>query len=142
MDERSIKPNRYLKQEVFNKIIFHLHLILVVLPLILFLVPLSWWSGRAAFQFWYMVAIFSIELLWGLLLYPKIKKLSLICPLTSVMQYNKGYFLEDVRNHGHSFIGELLEKLGIQQVSFKRVNLLMLFLAIILIFQYAVLKTI
>ena len=142
MFQKSSEEKVSRRKKVLKVIIFWLHFMLVALPLILFLVPLSQWPERAIFQFWYMVAVFGIESLWSLLIYQKIKKLSLVCPLTTLMQYHRGYQLEDVRNHDHSFIGELLEKMGIQQVNFKRVNLLMIFLTIIITLQYAVLKII
>lgn len=142
MFKKSGEAKVSLKKKALKAIIFWLHFILVGLPLILFLVPLSQWPERAIFQFWYMMVVFGIESLWGLLIYQKIKKLSLVCPLTSLMQYHRGYRLEDGRNHGHSFIGELLEKLGLPPVNFKRINLLMIFLALIIALQYTVLKII
>lgn len=137
-----IVNNRHQEPALRSKVIsilFWLHFIIVFLPILLFLVPLSLWAGRAVFQFWYMISILGIEAIWAIFLYPKIRKIGLICPLTSVMQYTRGYPISDVRNHHHSFIAELLEKYGVR-ANFKRVNIMMLLFSVIVILQYVFLK--
>ncbi len=47
-------------------------------------------------------------MVWGVVLIPYMKKYRLVCPLTTLMQFLRGYPVADKRNFDHSFIGEFL----------------------------------
>ena len=114
---------------------FWLHLVVVIPGVGLFFIPISLWQERVAVHFWYFASVFGIELLWSILLYPKLKKIDLICPLTTVMQSLRGYPLQDERNHNHSFIAELLKRMHIR-ANFQRVNFGMIVLFALVIYQF------
>ena len=63
------------------------------------------------------------------------KKFDIICPLTTVMQYWRGYPCKDKRNYSHSFIAELSQKLRIK-IHYKGVNIVLLITLIIVFIQY------
>ena len=102
----------------------------------LFFVPTSVWSGKVTFHFWYIVTIFAVQLLWGLLLYRIRKRLGTgVCPLTSLVQYLRGYPLTDPRNYDHAFIIEVCERLHIPLKPALLAKLLLLTIVIVTI-QY------
>ncbi len=115
-----------------SELIFWLHLPIVVLWFGLFAVPKSIWPGRVTFHFWFIVILLIIQFIWGFILR---KKLDMICPLTTLMQYWRGYYCSDKRNSGHSFIAELSSKLGIK-IHYKRVNIVLLITLIVVFIQY------
>ncbi len=113
------------------KIIFWFHLPIVLIWFGLFAVPLSLWPSRITFHFFYIVGIMSVQLLWALYLH----KVDIICPMTSWMQWLRGYQLNEKENYGHSFIAELFEILGIK-LSYKIVNYLLFVTLIVVTIQF------
>lgn len=116
-------------------IIFWLHLPIGIIWLFTFLIPLSLWPSRISFHFWYISLLLLAQLIWGIVLYPKTKKLDFICPLTTLMQSLRGYPIESKKNYSHSFIAELFERLKIK-VSFLWVDILLFITFITVSMQY------
>ena len=120
------------KNNFLAEIVFWLHLPMVILLFGLFFVPKSIWADKVVFHFWYFIGIIIVELVWAGLLY---KKLDIICPLTTLLQWLRGYPLKNKMNYGHSFIAELLEKIKIK-ISYNWVNIILIVSLIIVIVQY------
>ena len=112
-------------------ILFWLHLPIVLLWFGLFLFPLSIWPGRITFHFFYISGIMSVQLLWAFYLH----RFDIICPMTTLMQWMRGFSLKDEKNYGHSFIAELVERLGIN-LSYKIVNYLLFVTLIVVTIQF------
>ncbi len=131
-----MKSNQGGKRTFFTELLFWLHLPIVLLWFGLFFVPRFVWPSRVSFHFWFIVIIMLLQLLWGIFLYPKTKKIDFICPLTTWLQHLRGYEIKDQRNYNHSFIAELLERLHIK-ISFRGVNILLFLTLVIVVIQYA-----
>ncbi len=121
-----------MKHKLWSKILFWLHFPIVLFWFGLFLVPLSFWPGRITFHFWYIISIMFIQLLWSVLIF---KKIDIICPLTTWMQYLRGFPLKNKENYDHSYIAELLNRLHLR-ISYWLVNILLAVTLIIVIVQY------
>ena len=119
-------------RKFFIEIIFWLHLPLVIVWFGLFFIPKSIWLGKVAFHFWYIFSIMLIQFIWSLVVF---RKFDLICPLTTWMQYLRGFSLQDKNNYGHGYIAELLLRLRVK-VSFKFVSVLLIFTLIVVAVQY------
>ena len=117
------------------EVIFWSHLVIVLLWFGLFLIPTSFWQNKVTFHFWFIIIITTVQLLWGLALYRYTKKIDIICPLTSLMQWMRGFSLKTKENFGHSFIAEILERLGVK-VSYNTINILLLISIIVVSVQY------
>ncbi len=126
-----MKPKHYFASEF----LFWLHLPIIIIWFGLFLISKTIWPERIIFHFWYIMIIMIIQLVWGFILYPKIKKITFICPLTTWSQYLRGYSIKDRQNYAHSFIKELLEKLNIK-ISFKLINILLVITFVMVAIQY------
>ena len=105
-----------------DELVFWLHFPIIVLWFGLFLIPTYFWPGRVVFHFWFIFSIMFIQLIWGLFLR---RKFDIICPLTTLMQYLRGYSIKEKKNYGYSYIAELLERLGMK-ISYKFVNFILL----------------
>ena len=123
------------KNNFLINFIFWLHLPLVVFWFGAFVIPLSIFPDRIYFHFWFIALLLILQFIWGIILYPKTKKIDLICPLTTLMQSLRGYQIKDKKNYNHSFIAELLAKLKIN-LSFFLVNILLLITFLIVFLQY------
>lgn len=119
-------------KKLLIEMIFWLHFPIVALWFGLFVVPLSLWPQRITVHFWYIAGIMVIQLLWSVIVF---RKLDIICPLTTVMQSLRGYPLKHPQNDGHSFIAELLERLGVP-LSYRAVNILLVVTLILVTVQY------
>lgn len=94
-----------------GEILFWLHLPVVVMWVGLFFIPSSIWPGKITFHFWFIVCIFTSQLLWGLVLLPLRRRLGFgVCPLTTLTQYVRGYPVRDPRNYDHWFLDEMCER--------------------------------
>ena len=113
-------------------IVFWLHLPIVIIWFGAFAVPLSVWPERIVFHFWFIAGIMAIQLLWGVL---AVGKFDIICPITSYMQWLRGYPLTHKKSYGHSYIAELFNILGIK-MHYKWVNYLLLITLAIVCYQY------
>lgn len=123
----------YMKKTILTEIIFWLHLPIVVVWFGLFFVPKSAWPEKVFFHFWYIIGIMLVQYLWGILIF---RKTDIICPLTTLMQYLRGYSLKDKRNYSHSYIAELLEKMHITSITYRQINVILLITLIIVAVQY------
>ncbi len=124
-----------MNKKIIINIIWLLHLLIVLLFFGLFLIPKLLWNNVIKFHFWYLIIIIFIQIIWGLIIYNKTKKIDIICPLTTLMQKLRGYEIKDKKNYNHSYIAELLNKLKIK-VNYNIVSLL-IFISIIIVFiQY------
>lgn len=94
--------------------LYLLHLIVVILWFGLFLVPRSLWPGRIAFHFWFIFIFMLIQMVWGVAMMPYMKKYRIVCPITTLMQYLRGWPINDKKNFDHSFIREFLAHLKIK----------------------------
>jgi len=123
------------KKTFLTELVFWLHLPIVIFWFGAFLIPLSIWPGRIAFHFWFISSLLLIQLAWGIILYPKTRRIDLICPLTTLLQSLRGCPVESDKNTRHSFIAELLDRLELK-ISYKNVNLLLLITLVIVAVQY------
>jgi len=108
--------------KLLQEIVFWIHLPIVAAWFGLFIVPTSIWPGRVTFHFWYIVILLIVQFLWSAIVF---KKKDIICPLTTWLQWLRGYDLTDEKNFSHSFIAELFKRLKVK-ISFKAVNYLLL----------------
>ena len=114
------------------EVLFWLHFPIVLLWFGLFVVPKSIWPGRVTFHFWYIISIMVVQFLWSVLVF---HKPDIICPLTTLMQKLRGYPLASKGNYGHSYIAELIDRLGIK-VRYGWINALLVATLIIVTIQY------
>jgi hypothetical protein len=126
------------KNAVLAGLLFWLHLPIVLIWFGLFLIPRSVWPARVTVHFWYIASIMLIQLAWSLVIY---RKVNLICPLTTWLQYVRGYPLYSRENYQHSFISELFERYHVK-MSFHIVNVLLLITLAIVAVQYVLLLVI
>jgi hypothetical protein len=119
-------------KKIFAEITFWLHQPIIILWFGLFLVPKSIWPGRITFHFWFIFSIMVIQLIWSLLVY---RKFDIICPLTTLMQWLRGYPLRNKKNYDHSFIAESLDKLRIK-VHYRGVNIALIVTLILVVVQF------
>jgi hypothetical protein len=124
-------------KKLLIQLVFWLHLPIVLVWFGLFFVPQSLWSGVVDFHFWYIVVIMIVQLLWGLTFYPVIKKVDIICPVTTLMQWMRGYPRSSVKNYGHSFIAEFCGMLGFK-VHYAGVNVALLVTLGLIVVRYFV----
>ena len=120
-----------------SELVFWLHFPIVVLWFGLFAVPKSIWPGRVTFHFWFIVILLIMQLIWGSILR---QKFDIICPLTTLMQYWRGYSYKNEKNYSHSFIAELSNKIKIK-IHYKGVNVVLLITLIIVFIQYFFFRT-
>ncbi len=120
------------KNKILIEIIFWLHLPIVILWFGLFVVPKSIFPLRTIFHFWYIVGIMFIQLIWSLIIF---RKLDIICPLTTGMQYLRGFPLKNENNFNHSYIAELLKRLKLN-VNYKFINVILIITLIIVSIQF------
>lgn len=104
--------------------IYWFHLPFVLIWVGLFFVPTSLWQGKVVFHFWYILFIFFVQVVWGVILSVVTKtKNFLVCPITTFMQWARGYSISDPRNIGHTYITEVSEHLRMK-VSGRAVSIL------------------
>ena len=123
------------KRTFWTEIVFWSHLPIVVIWFGTFFIPLSLWPNRITFHFWCILILLLLQLLWGIILYPKTKKVNFICPLTTLLPDLRGYPIESKKNYNHSFIAELLERFHIK-ISFQGVEIMLGITFIIVTIQY------
>ena len=128
--------SKRVERNLLIDMVFWLHLPIVIIWFGAFFIPLSLWPERIKFHFWLISITLIVQLLWGIMLYPKTKKIDFICPITTLMQSLRGYPVESKKNFNHSFIAELLEKLRIK-ISFFWIDVLLLISFIIISIQYS-----
>ncbi|MEK6951327.1 MAG: hypothetical protein AABX13_06415 [Nanoarchaeota archaeon] len=116
-------------------LIFWLHLPIVLLWFGLFLLPPSVWPGVVSFHFWYIASIMALQFLWGLVFLKWTHQLDIICPLTTLLQWLRGYPLPSRKNYGHSYIAELLGMLG-WRVHYGWVNTILLITLGLIVVRY------
>ena len=119
-------------KKILDELVFWLHLPIVLVLFGLFFVPKAVWSGKVVFHFWYFMGITAVQFIWAV---GAFKRLDIICPLTTLLQWLRGYSLKSKKNYGHSFIAELLERLKIR-VSYGWVNGLLLVSLVVVVVQY------
>jgi hypothetical protein len=123
--------------KLFAEIIFWLHLVIFLVWIGLFFVPYSVWQTRVVFHFWYVATLIASQLIMGLILRGKMHKFRIVCPLTSLMQWLRGYAFGDAQNYDHSFVREFAERLKIR-IRYGVVGFLIFLSFGILIYQYIV----
>jgi len=122
------------KKHLIN-FIYWIHLPFVLVWLGLFFVPSSIWEHKIKFHFWYASSLVIIQFLWALYLRPVTKKFGIICPLTSMMQYLRGYPLQSPKNYSHTYIAEVSNRIHVK-INNKTVNVLTLITFLIIVFQF------
>lgn len=115
------------------------HLFLVLLWIAMFFIPKSFWLEKVTFHFWYAMIVMGVQLLWGVIYFPITKRMDVICPVTTLMQWLRGYPLKSKKNYHHSYVAELLGKFKIN-VSYQFVNILIFISLVILFIQYFLLN--
>ncbi len=118
-------------------LLFWLHLPIVILYFGLLAVPISLWPGKVVFHFWLFVIVVGAEVIWGMYMRQFSGRMDIVCPLTSWMQYLRGYSLCDLRNYGHSYIAELLVVFHVR-LRYGVVNYLMLGAGVVILIEYFV----
>ncbi len=119
----------------FAEIIFWLHLVILIVWFALFFVPTSIWPGRIVFHFWYVALFVLSELITGAIFMKGMHKFRIVCPLTALMQYLRGYKINDPLNYDHSFVREFAERLNIK-IPYGVVGFFIFLSLAIIIFQY------
>ena len=115
--------------------IYWIHLPFVLIWIGLFFVPSSAWGYKISFHFWYAISLTVIQFLWGLCIFSYTKKIGIICPLTSLMQYLRGYTLNSPKNYSHTYVAEVSNRLSVK-INDKAVNILTLVTLGVIILQY------
>lgn len=121
-----------MKKNLLTEALFWGHLPIVIIWFGLFIVPLSVWPQRIEFHFWFIAIIMIAQLVWSLLIW---KKVDLVCPITTWMQYERGYSLKSKKNYEYSYIAELSQRLHVK-ISHRFVKLLTMTTLIIVTLQY------
>ena len=106
------------------RLLWALHLMIVLMLVALFLVPKSLVPNIAAIQLYYTIWVAASQAFWGVMMIRIKKKFSIVCPLTTMMQYLRGYSPLDERNYNHSFIAEVMDHYNVK-VQNKTINTLM-----------------
>ena len=122
------------RKTLLRGIIHGIHFPICVFWFALFFIPVSFWPGRIAFQFWYAMGMVGLEFVWGALVF---KKAAPICPLTTWMQSIRGYPLKDKRNYLHSYFYEIFHRFKIPMTK-GQVEALLKTTFVLIIVQYFV----
>jgi len=120
------------KNKILIEFLFWLHLPIVIIWFGLFIVPKSIFPSRVIFHFWYIAGIMLIQFIWSLIVF---RRINIICPLTTWIQYLRGFSLQNKNNFNHSFIAELLQRLKLE-VDSKFVSILLIITLIIVSIQF------
>jgi len=120
-----------------SDVLFDVHIIIFLVWFGLFLIPASLWPGRLAFHFWYVGIMVVSQIITGLILMKKMKKFRIVCPLTSLMQYSRGYTFSDKKNYDHSFVREFLHRYGLR-IPRGTIGVLIFLSLALLIWQYVI----
>lgn len=101
-----------MKNKLKPRIFWWLHFFIVLIALGLFFVPQSLWPKKIMFHFYYLWGIILIQIISGLIYYPREKKFYFACPLTELeKKYDKNTKYYKI---GESCIGHFChEKLGL-----------------------------
>ena len=107
-----------------TKVLWITHLLIVVILITLFFIPKSIVSEIATIHLYYTLWVALSQAFWGVIMMRVKNGFSIVCPLTTLMQYMRGYSPADVRNNEHSFIVEALDKHKIK-LEHRTINTLM-----------------
>jgi len=116
-------------------IIWLSHIVVFLLYVVPFFIPERKFRNKLQFQFFYMLTVILIQALWGLFFLSRIGKYMLVCPITTLMQYLRGYPVTDPLNYGHSFIVEFLQVFNLPAVPIKPIMFGLLLIVIIQIYR-------
>jgi len=111
-------------------LIWSLHLVFFLLWIVPFFIPKKHFKHKLRFQLRYMVLIIIINLAWGFFFLTKMGKYIFSCPLTTWMQYLRGYAVTDPLNYTHSFVAEFSQLIGIPVVPIKPIMFILLLIVI------------
>ena|SRR3989344_2989198 len=100
----------FFARESLANLIFWLHFVVGAIWYGLFLVPISWWSGKISFHFFLTLFIVGHQFLWGAILIPWTKRYRTVCVLTTILQLLRGKDITDPENYNHSFTIEMARK--------------------------------
>jgi len=115
------------------QVIWVSHIVFFLLYVVPFFIPRKYFKNKLNFQLTYMAGIILSNFLWGFFFLAKIGKFIFACPITTWMQYLRGYTLTDPQNYTHSFIAEFLQLVNLPVVPVKP---FMFLLFLIVIIQY------
>lgn len=101
-------------KKVISYVIFWIHVAIFITWVGLFFVPTSIWPGRVLFHFWFISLFVLSQLITGAVLMKRMHKFRIVCPLTSLMQYLRGYEFDNPKNYDHSFVREFARKFKIK----------------------------
>lgn len=93
-------------------IVWYVHFAVVFAAIGLFFIPLSIMPNRIEIQFFFLWGILALQLVFGMIYFPKTKKFYFVCPLTAIEKHL-------VKRHPHRHVGEscvadfCVEKLGL-----------------------------
>jgi hypothetical protein len=119
-------------REFLIELIFWAHLPIIVVFFGLFFVPKSLWSAKVTFHFFYIIIVIGLQFVYTLLMW---RKFNILCPLTTLMQYLRGYPVHSKKNYGHSYTAEFLERMRIN-ISPKTVSYMSLGMLVIVTLQF------
>ena len=111
------------------------HLVVVILLYVLFFIPESIVPQIASIHLYYMLWIALAQAFWGIIMTKFRGAFALVCPMTTLMQYLRGYPPSDSRNHSHSFVVEFMKHLGAEW-NFKLINNIMIVTIIAVVIRY------
>ncbi len=93
------------------------------------------WPERVAVHFYFIVIMVGFQVIGGLMYYPVTGSLSLVCPLTVLMQYVRGNRLDDPLCYRYSFVLEFFQRLHLSPRK-KSVTVVVIFSVILVSVQY------
>lgn len=120
----------------FAKIIFLVHVVIVLVWWGLFFVPASHWPEKIIFHFYLTMIIVTHQIIWGFLILPWTGKYRIVCILTTLTQLLRGQSISDDRNYDHSFTRELLGKVRIKKLPHRFSAMMAFVILIIVSIQY------
>jgi len=123
-------------RDIFAKIVFLIHVLIIVVWWGLFFVPVYYWPKKINFHFYLTLFIVIQQIMWGFLIIPWTKKYRMVCFFTTLTQLLRGQSISDDKNYDHSFTRELLGKFGIKRLPHRFSAYLALFILMIVSIQY------
>ncbi|OGZ18717.1 MAG: hypothetical protein A2175_00310 [Candidatus Nealsonbacteria bacterium RBG_13_42_11] len=123
-------------RNILAKIIFLVHVAIVLTWWGLFFFPLSRWPEKIIFHFYLTMIIVTHQIIWGLLITPWMGKFRIVCILTTLTQLLRGQSLADDKNYDHSFTREILGKVGIKGLPHRFSAMMAFVILIIVSIQY------
>ena len=125
------------KDTLIIKLLWWSHLAVVIGLYILFFIRKKLIQEISTINLYYMLWVALSQAFWGIFMIKHRGSFALVCPMTTLMQYLRGYPVNDEKNHGHSYVVEFMDYLGVKW-DFALINKIMIgtIIAVILRFVF------